>query len=62
MARRVLTALAGIFQSRHYWVGEQLFRFDFAIAGLLGRFLDNEPATWLTKLARQRNALIEYAE
>ena len=36
--------------------------FDFSVASLLAGLIDNQPATWISELAREYPALIEYAE
>ena len=61
-ARRDLAALAGVVETRQYLVGDKLSGLDFTVADMLAGFLDKEPFTWLTEVAREFPPLAEYAE
>ena len=61
-ARRDLEAIANRVSEQSYIVGQRLTVFDFSVASLLAGILDNQPATWLTNIAKEYPAIIEYAE
>ena len=61
-ARRDLDALAGKVASSPYLLGDAPSVFDFGIAALLAGTLDNEPATWMTEVAREFPPVVDHAE
>lgn len=60
--RRDLQSIADIVGAEHYIVGQRLTVFDFVVAGMLSGLLDNEPATWASRIASEYPALREYLE
>lgn len=61
-ARQDLQAISNVVENNQYIVGQRLTVFDFNVASLLAGILDNQPATWVTLLAKEYPALTEYAE
>jgi len=61
-ARKDLHALNEAVQGKNYLLGDELSVFDFSVASMMAGALDNQPATWLTVLARNFEPLVEYTE
>ena len=61
-ARRDLQALVDGLNGGRYIVGDRMTVFDFTVASLLAGLIDNQPATWISELARDYPALVDYAE
>ena len=61
-ARRDLQALQDAVGDNTFLFGDEPNIFDFTIASVLSGHIDNQPATWLTKLGLEYPALAEYAE
>jgi glutathione S-transferase len=61
-ARRDLGAIEKKVGDGPYLLGEKLTAFDFAIAALLAGTIDNEPATWMTAVAREFQPVVDYTE
>ena len=53
--------IEGVVKEQGYITGSRLTVFDFNVASLLSGIYDNKPATWLTELAREYPAVLEYA-
>ncbi len=60
--RRDLQAIADVVSKENYIVGGRLTVFDFVVAGMLSGLMDNEPATWVSKIANGYPSLREYLE
>ena len=61
-ARRDLQALVDGLDGGRYIVAGRMTVFDFTVASLLAGLIDNQPATWISELAREYPALADYAE
>ncbi len=61
-ARRDLEAIAAQTSTAGYIAGARRTPYDFAVASMLAGFLDNRPATWLTRLAEDVPGVRDYAE
>jgi len=61
-ARKDLHALNEAVRGKDYLFGDHISVFDFALASMLAGAIDNQPATWLTDIARHYTPLCEYAE
>lgn len=61
-ARKDLHALNAAVEAHNYLLGDELSVFDFSVASLMAGLLDNQPATWVTELARDFEPLVAYTE
>ena len=61
-ARSDLSAIADRIEAERYIAGSKLSVFDFAVASILVGLMDNEPATWISELAKEYPALREYVD
>jgi len=61
-AQKDLIALNNVLTESPYLLGEELTVFDFSVASLLAGMIDNKPASWLTLMAGDYEALGQYAE
>ena len=61
-ARRDLQAIADAVVHNHHIVGGRLTVYDFVIAAMLSGLLDNEPATWMSKIGNGYPSLRQYLE
>lgn len=61
-ARKDLQALNGAVQGREFLLGDTISVFDFAVASMMAGLLDNQPATWISTMARGFSPLVEYTE
>jgi glutathione S-transferase len=61
-ARKDLQALDWAVKDNTYLLGDEISVFDFAVASMMAGVLDNQPATWLTTIAREFTHLVEYTE
>ena len=61
-ARRDLQAISDAVAHNKYIVGGRLTVYDFVMAGMLSGIMDNVPATWLSEIANEYQALREYLE
>ena len=61
-ARKDLHALNEAVKTNPFLLGEEISVFDFAVAAMLAGTLDNQPATWVTDIARSFEPLTAYAE
>jgi len=61
-ARRDLAAISDVVSGQPFIVSDKLTAFDFTVAGLLAGLIDNQPETWMTRIAADYPALREYAE
>lgn len=59
---RDLQSISDIVAEENYIVGQRLTVFDFVIAGMLSGLMDNEPATWVSRIANEYPALRDYLE
>lgn len=57
-----LQAIDNVVTDSRYIAGGRMTVFDFAVAAQLSSLLDNRPATWLTSIAGDFAALIDYAD
>ena len=60
--RRNLQAIENQVSNGQCIAGQRLTVFDFGVASLLAGMLDNKPDTWVTVIAREYPALVEYTE
>ena len=61
-AERDLQALEDAVPEEGFLFGDTPNVFDFTVAAMMAGFLDNEPATWLTEIARNYKKLEAYTE
>ena len=61
-AKRDLQAIADVVAHNDYLVGNKLTVYDFTVASMLSGFMDNEPPTWLSKIANGYPSLRAYLE
>lgn len=61
-ARRDLAAISDHIEAHRYIAGERLTVFDFTVAGVLVGLMDNEPATWMSEVAKDYPVLREYVD
>jgi glutathione S-transferase len=61
-ARRDLAALQAAVAEEGFLLGTQPNVFDFAVASLMAGAYDNQPATWVTEIAREYPDLQAYTE
>ncbi|GAA5316207.1 MAG: glutathione S-transferase C-terminal domain-containing protein [Candidatus Pelagadaptatus aseana] len=61
-ARRDLQALDRAVAESDFLLGDAITAYDFAVASLLAGLIDNQPATWITPIAREYQALCDYTE
>jgi glutathione S-transferase len=61
-ARRDLQALQDSVPDADFLFGDQPGIFDFTVAGMMAGIYDNQPATWVTELARDYPGLQAYTE
>jgi len=61
-AERDLQALQDSLPPSGFLFGDSPCIYDFAIASFMAGFLDNQPPTWFTTLARQYQGLVDYTE
>ncbi|MCB1691646.1 MAG: glutathione S-transferase C-terminal domain-containing protein [Pseudomonadales bacterium] len=61
-ARRDLAAISDKVSGGRFIAGDRLTVYDFAVASLLSGLLDNQPPTWLTRVAEEYGALRDYAD
>lgn len=59
-ARKDLQAIADVVSKHDYIVGGRLTVFDFAVASMLSGMMQNEPATWFSKIANGFPSLVAY--
>ena len=62
LVRDDLAAIDGVICEQGYITASKLTVFDINVASLLSGIYDNTPATWVTEVAREYPALIEYAD
>lgn len=60
--RRDLEAIAAVVDTDGYIVGKRLTVYDFTVAGMLSGLMDNEPPTWVSKIANEYQPLRDYLE
>ena len=60
--RRDLDALQALVSSKPFLLGDTPTVHDFAVAGILAGLFDNQPATWITRLAEPYTELKAYAD
>ena len=61
-ARRDLKAISDTLSVNPYLTGHRITVFDFTLAGMLSGILDNQPETWLTKIAMEYPLLRDYVD
>ena len=61
-ARRDLKAISDASSVTPYLTGHRITVFDFTLAGMLSGILDNQPETWLTKIAMEYPLLRDYVD
>jgi len=61
-ARRDLAALAGAVPEQGFLFGDTPGIFDFTVAGMMAGVYDNQPLTWVSKLAEEHTGLRDYTE
>jgi len=61
-ARKDLQAIADQVVQQGYISGPRLTVYDFAVAGMLAGLMDNEPATWISEVAKDYPVLREYTD
>lgn len=61
-ARRDFAALQGCLAADGFLYGATPSYFDFAVASILSGVYDNQPGTWLTKIAQEYPELSAYAD
>ena len=61
-ARRDLEAMAGAVPDQGFLFGEQPNIYDFTLAGMMAGVYDNQPATWVTRMAQEFQGLCDYTE
>ena len=61
-ARRDLDALSTTVPTSGFLFGGEPGVFDFTVAGMMAGIYDNQPATWVTELAREYEPLQDYTE
>jgi glutathione S-transferase len=61
-AREDLSALSDQIEAEGFITGGRLTVFDFTIASLLVGLMDNEPARWISKIAKDYPVLREYVD
>lgn len=61
-AHEDLKAISDQIEANRYITGGRLTVFDFAVASILVGLMDNEPATWISELAKQYPVLREYVD
>ena len=59
-ARRDLEAINAAVTNSPYIVGGRLTVYDFVIAGMLSGLMDNQPPTWMSRMANEYPGLREY--
>lgn len=61
-ARKDLQALNEAVLAEKFLLGDTISVFDFAVASMMAGLLDNQPATWISTMAREFTPLVEYTE
>lgn len=61
-ARDDLQALNDAVTENSFLLGEELTVYDFSVAALMAGLLDNQPETWLGKIAKEYEALVDYTD
>jgi glutathione S-transferase len=61
-ARRDLDALATAVPAQGFLFGDTPNIYDFTVAGLMAGVYDNEPLTWVSRLAQEHPGLKDYTE
>jgi glutathione S-transferase len=61
-ARRDLDAIARKVAAGPFLLGDAVNAYDFAVAALIAGFLDNQPATWATRVVREFPLVVDYVE
>ncbi|MFK8021709.1 MAG: glutathione S-transferase family protein [Pseudomonadales bacterium] len=61
-ARKDLQAIASQVRSHNYIAGDRLTVYDFGVASMVAGLIDNQPATWISKIADEMPELRQYSE
>ncbi len=61
-ARRDLAAISDLVTAENYITASRMTAFDFSVTSLVAGLIDNQPATWLTRIADDYPELRDYAE